>query len=202
VYYNQTRTHLALNKDCPLERPIQRFGSVVATPVLAGLHINTSGYDFRKGHTGKSRWRHNLGANLSPNVRRYDLHQRSCGCSRLKELRLPYQLRRPCDVRSNAPRLVARALRIVQPLIWVQTLPRGVPGLTHSPRSHRASAMVRRYLSCRRRNKGEDRNRITRRGRIPGSQNDRQVAEKALHAKTLAAIAATRRSESQARGLL
>ena len=38
VYYNQTRTHLALNKDCPLERPIQRFGSVVAIPVLAGLH--------------------------------------------------------------------------------------------------------------------------------------------------------------------
>jgi transposase InsO family protein len=38
VYYNQSRTHLALNKDCPLERPIQRFGSVVAIPVLAGLH--------------------------------------------------------------------------------------------------------------------------------------------------------------------
>ena len=38
VYYNQSRTHLALNKDCPLERPIQRFGSVAATPVLAGLH--------------------------------------------------------------------------------------------------------------------------------------------------------------------
>jgi hypothetical protein len=38
VYYNQTRTHLALNKDCPLERPIQRFGIVGATPVLAGLH--------------------------------------------------------------------------------------------------------------------------------------------------------------------
>ena len=38
VYYNQTRTHLALNKDCPFERPIKRFGSVVATPVLAGLH--------------------------------------------------------------------------------------------------------------------------------------------------------------------
>jgi hypothetical protein len=32
------RTHLALHKDCPLERPIQRFGSVVAIPVLAGLH--------------------------------------------------------------------------------------------------------------------------------------------------------------------
>src|SRR6516225_4396983 len=38
VYYNHTRTHLALNKDCPLERPIQRFGSVAAIPVLAGLH--------------------------------------------------------------------------------------------------------------------------------------------------------------------
>jgi len=38
VYYNQMRTHLALNKDCPLERPIQRFGSVTAIPALAGLH--------------------------------------------------------------------------------------------------------------------------------------------------------------------
>jgi transposase InsO family protein len=38
VYYNQSRTHLALNKDCPLERPIQRLGSVAANPVLAGLH--------------------------------------------------------------------------------------------------------------------------------------------------------------------
>ncbi len=38
VYYNRTRTHLALNKDCPLGRPIQRFGSVAAIPVLAGLH--------------------------------------------------------------------------------------------------------------------------------------------------------------------
>ena len=37
VYYNQTRTHLALNKDCPLQRPIQRLGSVAAT-LLAGLH--------------------------------------------------------------------------------------------------------------------------------------------------------------------
>jgi transposase InsO family protein len=38
TYYNQTRTHLALNKDCPLQRPVQRFGRVVAIPVLAGLH--------------------------------------------------------------------------------------------------------------------------------------------------------------------
>jgi hypothetical protein len=38
AHYNRTRTHLALNKDCPLERPIQSFGSVASIPVLAGLH--------------------------------------------------------------------------------------------------------------------------------------------------------------------
>ena len=38
VYYNHTRTHLALHKDCPLKRPVQRFGSVTTIPILAGLH--------------------------------------------------------------------------------------------------------------------------------------------------------------------
>jgi hypothetical protein len=38
VYYNQTRTHLALHKDCPLGRPVQRFGRVTTVPDLAGLH--------------------------------------------------------------------------------------------------------------------------------------------------------------------
>jgi len=38
VYYNQARTHLALQKDAPLKRPIQRFGRIAAVPVLAGLH--------------------------------------------------------------------------------------------------------------------------------------------------------------------
>ena len=38
AYYNQTRTHLALRKDAPLGRAAQRSGSVVAIPVLAGLH--------------------------------------------------------------------------------------------------------------------------------------------------------------------
>jgi transposase InsO family protein len=37
-YYNQTRTHLALQKDAPLQRAAQRFGMVAAIPVLAGLH--------------------------------------------------------------------------------------------------------------------------------------------------------------------
>src|SRR6476660_1730130 len=38
AYYNQTRTHLALWKDAPLHRVVQPIGSVVAIPVLAGLH--------------------------------------------------------------------------------------------------------------------------------------------------------------------
>jgi len=38
AYYNQARTHLALQKDAPLRRAIQRSGAVVAVPVLAGLH--------------------------------------------------------------------------------------------------------------------------------------------------------------------
>jgi transposase InsO family protein len=37
-YYNQARTHLALHKDAPLPRAVQRSGRIVAIPVLAGLH--------------------------------------------------------------------------------------------------------------------------------------------------------------------
>ena len=38
AYYNQARTHLALQKDAPLRRTVQRTGAIVATPILAGLH--------------------------------------------------------------------------------------------------------------------------------------------------------------------
>jgi transposase InsO family protein len=38
LYYNETRTHLGLRKDAPLRRAIQRSGTIVATPILAGLH--------------------------------------------------------------------------------------------------------------------------------------------------------------------
>jgi Integrase core domain len=38
AYYNQARTHLALQKDAPFHRALQRSGGVVAIPVLAGLH--------------------------------------------------------------------------------------------------------------------------------------------------------------------
>ena len=38
AYYNQTSPHLALQKDAPLTRAIQLIGSVVAIPILGGLH--------------------------------------------------------------------------------------------------------------------------------------------------------------------
>ena len=38
AYYNQARPHLALKKDAPLHRAIQRSGAIVAIPILAGLH--------------------------------------------------------------------------------------------------------------------------------------------------------------------
>src|SRR5215475_5097090 len=38
LYYNETRTHLGLGKDTPLRRPVQRFGTIVTTPILSGLH--------------------------------------------------------------------------------------------------------------------------------------------------------------------
>ena len=38
AYYNQARTHLALGKDAPLHRAVQRSGDIVAIPILAGLH--------------------------------------------------------------------------------------------------------------------------------------------------------------------
>jgi transposase InsO family protein len=38
AYYNQARTHLALQKDAPLHRAVQRSGVIIAIPILAGLH--------------------------------------------------------------------------------------------------------------------------------------------------------------------
>ena len=37
-YYNETRTHLSLGKDAPSSRAIQRYGAIVTTPILSGLH--------------------------------------------------------------------------------------------------------------------------------------------------------------------
>ena len=37
-YYNETRTHLALDKDAPVSRPVQRTGVVRSLGILGGLH--------------------------------------------------------------------------------------------------------------------------------------------------------------------
>ena len=37
-YYNETRTHLALEKDAPVSRPVQRTGVVRSRAILGGLH--------------------------------------------------------------------------------------------------------------------------------------------------------------------
>src|SRR3982075_485309 len=37
-YYNETRTHLALDKDAPLSRTVKRAGRILCCPVLGGLH--------------------------------------------------------------------------------------------------------------------------------------------------------------------
>jgi len=37
-YYNRTRTHLSLGKDAPVHREPQRFGEIVALPILGGIH--------------------------------------------------------------------------------------------------------------------------------------------------------------------
>ena len=37
-YYNETRTHLALDKDAPLSRTVKRAGRILCRAVLGGLH--------------------------------------------------------------------------------------------------------------------------------------------------------------------
>ena len=37
-YYNDIRTHRSLDKDAPVSRPVQRFGSVNSHAILGGLH--------------------------------------------------------------------------------------------------------------------------------------------------------------------
>ena len=37
-YYHQSRPHLALEKQCPIERQIMKHGAIVEVPELGGLH--------------------------------------------------------------------------------------------------------------------------------------------------------------------
>jgi transposase InsO family protein len=38
TYYNEVRPHLALKKDAPIPRDVQRAGCVLSLPILGGLH--------------------------------------------------------------------------------------------------------------------------------------------------------------------
>jgi transposase InsO family protein len=38
TYYNETRTHLSLDKDAPVPRKVQGIGRILAVPHLGGLH--------------------------------------------------------------------------------------------------------------------------------------------------------------------
>jgi len=38
AYYNEARTHLALQKDAPLRRSVLPCGQIVAILILSGLH--------------------------------------------------------------------------------------------------------------------------------------------------------------------
>ncbi len=42
-YYNHSRTHLTLNKDSPVPRPVEREGKITKIPRVGGLH-----YEFRR----------------------------------------------------------------------------------------------------------------------------------------------------------
>ncbi len=37
-YYNPARRHASLDGDAPIPRPVEHVGTVVATPILGGLH--------------------------------------------------------------------------------------------------------------------------------------------------------------------
>jgi hypothetical protein len=50
-YYNETRTHLSLDKDAPLRRAVQTRGTIAATPSLSGLHHQYA----RIGFSGRTR---------------------------------------------------------------------------------------------------------------------------------------------------
>src|SRR5262249_11385831 len=38
IYYNEVRTHVSLRKDAPSTRASERFGEIIAQPILGGLH--------------------------------------------------------------------------------------------------------------------------------------------------------------------
>jgi transposase InsO family protein len=54
LYYNETRTHLALDKDAPVSRPVERTGVVRSRAILGGLHHHYARAKVFGTHTGHS----------------------------------------------------------------------------------------------------------------------------------------------------
>jgi hypothetical protein len=48
AYYNEVRTHVSLKKDARCRRPIERFGDIVAYPILVDCTIGTLESSIRK----------------------------------------------------------------------------------------------------------------------------------------------------------
>jgi hypothetical protein len=70
--YNEVRTHVSLGKDTPCTRPIERFGDIVAYPILSGLHpsirnfiTNIAESNFRYTQVKPSRFRRLASSNCS-----------------------------------------------------------------------------------------------------------------------------------------
>ena len=48
-YHNEARTHLSLGKDAPISRTIERFGRIIAEPMVGGLHHRYARIQFSVG---------------------------------------------------------------------------------------------------------------------------------------------------------
>jgi len=54
AYYNGVRTHLALDKDTPLHRPVQTVGRIASVTWLGGLHSVLCSDGIIGRHKGKA----------------------------------------------------------------------------------------------------------------------------------------------------
>jgi hypothetical protein len=55
-YYNELRTRRSLTKDTPLRRAVERLGSVVSRPILAGLHHQYRRSQYQVHTDGHKKW--------------------------------------------------------------------------------------------------------------------------------------------------
>jgi transposase InsO family protein len=76
-YHNETRTHLALAKDAPVSRPVQRAGVVGSRAILGGLHHHYARLSFRYTQAAGA----NCASRTSPATKRVN-RRRTCPWAR------------------------------------------------------------------------------------------------------------------------